>query len=90
MIVITAADINNPTSLLVLSHSTLRSTHHLKIQTVVGHSVEVSFETRHFAELRTELSFTNDQSVFKCHIVHLAQKQSVNLAKLCLFKPLNC
>jgi len=59
---------------LAKSHSTLRSTHHLKIQTNVGHSVEVSFKTRHFAELRTELRFKNDQSVFKCHIVQSVQK----------------
>jgi len=47
------------------SHYTLRSTQHLKIQTVIGYSVEISVKTRHYAELRTELGFANDQLVFK-------------------------
>jgi len=45
-----------------MSHSVLWSTYHLKIQTDVGHSVDVLFKTRHFAEPKNELSFTNDQS----------------------------
>jgi len=52
------------TPLLLESHSTLRSTKHPKNQINVGPSVLVLFETRHMAELRTELGFAIPHSVF--------------------------